>query len=92
MHSQPNGDNAQVKSFLARNATNEHLETFFTSKLQLMSPCEDAFQHLALVPGFVCCQFADLADPGEVLLQHWPEDAPPSGRLRPQCTAHLSPS
>ena len=66
------GDDAALRSYIARHATDAHLQSFFTSKLQLLSPCEDCFDQLAHgVPGFVCCQFVDLADPGEVLLEHW---------------------
>ena len=66
------GDDAALRAYIARHATEDHLQSYFTSKLQLLSPCEDCFEQLARgVPGFVCCQFVDLADPGEVLLEHW---------------------
>ena len=81
---QVSGDDAALRAYIARNATDAHLQSFFTSKLQLLSPCEDCFEQLAHgVPGFVCCQFVDLADPGEVLLEHWEggagEQAGPQG-------------
>ncbi len=98
--------------------TDERLTSFFTAKLQLISPCEDCFLALSQVllhcrgsvyrlprppmpfmlharsacvprstpsakpqtlntnplrqaPGFVCAQFIDLAEPGDILLDYW---------------------
>ncbi|KAG1664464.1 hypothetical protein FOA52_006310 [Chlamydomonas sp. UWO 241] len=66
---------ADVGAWIDSHGTNEALQNFFISKLRLLSPAEDGFRVMAGVDGFVCAQLVDLADPGDVLLAHWPDAA-----------------
>ncbi|GAX85506.1 hypothetical protein CEUSTIGMA_g12922.t1 [Chlamydomonas eustigma] len=64
-----------ARKWVSQHGKNERLETFFTAKLQLISPCEDCFTNLSQVSGFQCCHFADLSGPSQVLLSYWPEQS-----------------